>query len=162
MRIPRWAAIVAVALGLLFLHVGLPFALSLLAARYGWIGGVPSLWNAAGFVLVLPGVLLIAWVVKLHYANAPQGWKLEMAPSYLLSRGPYRYTRNPMYLGLFLVWLAWTIFYGSIAVLVGLLLLSAVILFILVPLEERALEKKFGEEYRRYKAQVPRWFRLRK
>ena len=160
MRIPRWAALAIWPVALLFFHFSLPLILSLFSGHYGWTGGSPGLWNAVGLALVAPGLILILWALKLHFTSASEGWKLELAPGYLLARGPYRYTRNPMYVGAFLIWLGWTIFYGSAAVLVAFLVLSAIILFVLVPLEERALERRFGEEYRRYKGEVPRWIPL--
>ncbi len=59
----------------------------------------------------------------------------------IATTGPYRWTRNPMYLGMALVYTGLAIgFDGPIA------------------REERYLEDKFGEEYHRYKADVRRWF----
>lgn len=154
----RPAAIV----GLSFLLGVLPFIISLPVARYGWVSGIPSFWNDVGLVLVPCGIMLVAWAVRVHHAHGSDGRSSDMVPTYLLIRGPYHYTRNPMYLGYLLIWLAWSIFYGSISVLVAFLVLYAVFQFIVVPHEERTLDNKFGDEYRRYKKQVPRWFRLRK
>jgi protein-S-isoprenylcysteine O-methyltransferase Ste14 len=151
-----------VILAMLFMFGLLPLFLSIPFARYGWISGIPGLWNEVGLLLALSGTILIGWTVKVHRTHAPQGQSLDMVPNHLLIQGPYRYSRNPMYLGYLLLWLAWTIFYGSISVLAGLTILSVFAQFILVPREERSLDLKFGDEYRRYKKQVPRWFRLRR
>jgi protein-S-isoprenylcysteine O-methyltransferase Ste14 len=72
--------------------------------------------------------------------------------------GPYRFTRNPIYIAYLGIWLGWAIFFGSIGVLVVWLLWCLVAIFNLVPREERDLEAAFGESYLQYKNRVPRWF----
>jgi protein-S-isoprenylcysteine O-methyltransferase Ste14 len=71
-------------------------------------------------------------------------------------RGPYAFTRHPMYLAALALWLGWAVFYGSVAVVIALLVLAAWVSFI-ARREERALEAKFGDAYRAYQARVPRW-----
>jgi protein-S-isoprenylcysteine O-methyltransferase Ste14 len=79
------------------------------------------------------------------------------APKKLVIQGPYRYTRNPMYLGVLTVLLGWLLLFQT-AVL-ALCLLSALAVFNLFVLgyEERRLRKLFGKEYEAYMAHVPRW-----
>ena len=76
-----------------------------------------------------------------------------------MTGGPYAISRHPMYIGELALWLGWAILYGSIPVLIGFAALAAVV-GLLAPREERALEAKFGEVYRRYSARVPRWIGL--
>ena len=54
-------------------------------------------------------------------------------------------------------WFGWALFYGSIAVLIGFLIMFTMFNFVIVPYEERDLERRFGEAYRQYKYRVPRW-----
>ena len=75
----------------------------------------------------------------------------------LVTDGPFRYTRNPGYLGL-------TMLYAGIAVLrnsLWAILLLPLVLYVIqrqvIGREERYLERTFGEEYLAYKAQVRRW-----
>ncbi len=75
----------------------------------------------------------------------------------IVTRGPFRLTRNPLYLSL-------TLLYAGIALLVNslwaIILLPGVLLLIrygVINREERYLEQKFGEQYLRYKARVRRW-----
>ena len=75
----------------------------------------------------------------------------------LATEGPYRFTRNPLYLSLTLV-------YGGITLLANALWAALLLPFVLVVMrrgvidrEERYLERKFGEEYPGYKARVRRW-----
>lgn len=77
--------------------------------------------------------------------------------SSLVVEGPYRFTRNPIYLG-------FTLFYGGITALANSLPSALLLPFVLVVMrrgvierEERYLERIFGEEYLRYKARVRRW-----
>jgi protein-S-isoprenylcysteine O-methyltransferase Ste14 len=80
-----------------------------------------------------------------------------MTPSYLLVRGPYRFTRNPMYVAAFAIWFGWTVFYGSALVLAGLAVILIAVEFAVVPFEEHRLEQRWGDAYREYRRQVPRW-----
>ncbi len=77
--------------------------------------------------------------------------------SALVCTGIYKYSRNPMYLGMALLLLAWAIYLASAWSLLGIV---AYVLYItrfqIIP-EERAMEKLFGQEYRDYKAKVRRW-----
>jgi len=75
----------------------------------------------------------------------------------IVSAGPYRYTRNPLYVGM-------TLMYAGISAranaLPAVLLLPAVLAVMrrsVIEREERYLERKFGDEYLRYKARVRRW-----
>ncbi len=79
------------------------------------------------------------------------------APKRLVIKGLYRYTRNPMYMGLLTLIAGWAILFGSV-ILVG----YGVALFIFFSLfvhlyEEPHLSKEFGDEYAAYVEQVGRW-----
>ena len=77
-------------------------------------------------------------------------------PGYVLTSGPYRFSRHPMHIASMTMWLGWTLFYGSAAVGAVSLVLVVVIVS-MVPREERGMEASLGEQYREYKARVPRW-----
>jgi protein-S-isoprenylcysteine O-methyltransferase Ste14 len=138
----------------------LPWAVSLLAPYYGWIAGLPRLWNLIGLIPVLVGTAGLLWGLALHSAQSPEGIECQLDKSYLLMRGPYAYSRHPMYLSELTLLLGWVIFYGSVAVLVAFLAWLVLFVFFAMPVEERVLEAHFGEAYRAYKARVPRWLGL--
>ncbi|HEY5903093.1 MAG TPA: isoprenylcysteine carboxylmethyltransferase family protein, partial [Anaerolineales bacterium] len=127
---------------------GIPWALSLLGPRYGWAGGRPGFWNWLGLVPVLLGSAGFLWGVIVHSAQSPKGMEWELDRSYMLSRGLYAFSRNPMYLAELVLILGWVVFYGSLAVLAGALAWWALFKFYQIPLEERILENTFGDSYR--------------
>jgi len=75
----------------------------------------------------------------------------------LLTNGPFRLSRNPMYLGMVVQYVGLALLFNSLWAIVLLPLALVVVHFIVIKREERYLEQKFGEEYRAYKARVRRW-----
>ena len=116
-------------------------ATTLLIWIYGWK------WRSASGHRA--GIILASGI-----ADPPERPKLT--PS-LLVRGPYRLTRNPIYIAYLGLWLGWALFFGSIGVLIAWLLLCLVANLMIVPQEERDLGAVFGEVYLQYKNRVPRW-----
>jgi protein-S-isoprenylcysteine O-methyltransferase Ste14 len=110
----------------------------------------------AGALLVVAGFLLRVWATY-HFYEHRMG-VIRLAPqNTLLTTGPYRWTRNPLYLGGNVF-----IFLGAALTLgtPGGILLAALGLIpthFMILREERQLEEKFGEEWRRYKSRVRRW-----
>jgi protein-S-isoprenylcysteine O-methyltransferase Ste14 len=77
--------------------------------------------------------------------------------SALVTSGPYRFTRNPMYVGMAFLYVALALAFG---VIWALLVLPAVLVAVnrlVIAREERYLEARFGESYREYKRRVRRW-----
>jgi protein-S-isoprenylcysteine O-methyltransferase Ste14 len=142
-------------------HVALPWAISFLTPRFGWNGGGPNSANLIGLIPAAAGLAMIAWALSLHFVSDTGVVRWEAVPRHLLLRGPYRFSRNPMYVLELVMWLGWTLFYGSVAVFVGLVLWWMFFAFYQVPTEERQLEARFGESYRRYRDAVPRWLGFR-
>lgn len=155
--IPRRTLPIYWAVGLVLVHNVIPWGISLLSTRYGWVEARPGIWNLLGLIPTATGLAIVIWTMAMHLARAPERVEMERTPKYLLAQGPYRFSRNPMFLGELVLWLGWALFYGSIAVFIGLLLLWAAMNFMAVPREERGLEARFGEAYREYKSKVPRW-----
>jgi protein-S-isoprenylcysteine O-methyltransferase Ste14 len=159
---PRW---VAVLLGLFVWLVGIPlaqgvvpWALSRLAPRYGWAGGYPGTWNWLGLIPIAAGIAVLIWIFAsglAHVRELPERIQI-LPPSILITYGPYAYTRNPLYIAELTLWFGWATLFGSLVVLLGFVVLTVVIILV-VPREERGLERQFGETYRQYQARVPRW-----
>ena len=158
-RIPR--AVNLVAQGVVFpaLFVGAPVSLSQRGRRYGWSAGRPGLVNLVGALPLGAGAALLLWAMSSHYRAAPRGWETRPTPDYLLTGGPYRVSRNPMYVGETAIWAGWAVLFGSLPVTAGLLAVTAVQNGA-VRVEERMLHKRWAA-YDDYRAQVPRWLKCR-
>lgn len=103
------------------------------------------------------GLALATWTVTLFTKfgqGTPAPWE---PPQKLVIRGPYRYVRNPMITGVLLLLLAETLLLQSLPLFFWMIFFFLLnnIYFPLV--EERSLEKRFGENYLIYKKHVPRW-----
>ena len=117
-------------------------------------------WTLGRTVALLPlaaGVALYLWCLW-EFAAYGRGTPAPFdAPRQLVIQGPYRWVRNPMYLGVELVILGWSALFRSLAlalyaVAVGLVFHGFVVLY-----EEPALRRRFGAGYRKYCEQVGRW-----
>lgn len=115
----------------------------------------PLRWELGG-ALVLLGIAMAVWgyVVQMRAGTSPLP---ERPSTAIVTDGPYRFTRNPMYVGFALATLGGAFLANSlwtlIAVPVGIVLISHFV----VAREERYLARKFGEEYLSYKRRVRRW-----
>ena len=77
--------------------------------------------------------------------------------SKLVTSGLYNFSRNPMYIGFLLFLFAWALFLGSLFALLFLPIFVLVINVVQIVPEEKVLEEKFGDEYRKYISRVRRW-----
>ena len=107
--------------------------------------------------LALAGLGLALWTVGL-FARYGEGTAAPWdPPRRFVARGPYLYVRNPMIISVFIMLLAEALLTGSRPVWGWLLVFVAANLLYIPLSEERGLEARFGDEYRRYKRAVPRW-----
>lgn len=119
-----------------------------------FVSGVRLLLGCLSAVVGL--ILLISTVVLFHYHGGGTLVPWD-APCRLVVRGPYRWVRNPMISGVAGIVLSEALLAGSwlLAAWFGVFVLANALW---IPLwEEPGLERRFGEPYRLYKSQVPRW-----
>ena len=109
-----------------------------------------------GCLLLVWGYLQYLVIGQYRWPRAGGGWGMEIPPDRIITTGPYRYTRNPMYLGhlLFMLGLAFT-FWSWFALV--LLVARAVWLHHRTLRDERQLSVRFGKAYAAYQLQVKRW-----
>ena len=107
--------------------------------------------------MAVDGLVFTAWTMTLFGSvgkGTPAPWD---PPERLVVVGPYRHVRNPMNSGMVLILGAESLFFGS-WYLAGWMCVFFAFLAIYFPLfEEPGLERRFGDAYRQYKANVPRW-----
>jgi protein-S-isoprenylcysteine O-methyltransferase Ste14 len=124
-----------------------------------WDVGSMLVWlpRSTGAVLFVIGLALFSWCVSL-FARVGRGTLAPWDPTRnLVAVGPYRYVRNPMISGVALMLLGQALLWGSwvMGIWAGAFVFINHIYFVLS--EEPGLERRFGERYRLYKANVPRW-----
>ncbi len=123
---------------------------------FGLLRGAWQFPAALALGIVGSGLILICGVAFLRARTTVHPTHPEET-SALLIDGLYCVSRNPMYLGLLLILLAWGVHLGSLPAFVPALLFVGYITKYQIVYEELALEKNFGDVYRQYKAKVRRW-----
>jgi protein-S-isoprenylcysteine O-methyltransferase Ste14 len=115
-----------------------------------------SVW-LIGLLPFCAGVILYFWCAG-AFAFIGRGTPAPIdAPVFLVKSGPYRWVRNPMYLGVLSVFFGEAILFHSLLLVVCGLLISVVVHLFVVFYEEPTLRRQFGESYEAYLRIVPRW-----
>lgn len=117
---------------------------------------LPQGFAVVGAAFVAAAGLLIGWALRTmrDAGTRPEPWKSTTA---IVDGGPYAYSRNPMYVGMTLLYVGITVMLNALWPLVVLPGVLALIVWGVVAREERYLAAKFGDDYRRYAARVRRW-----
>jgi protein-S-isoprenylcysteine O-methyltransferase Ste14 len=110
----------------------------------------------AGFLLLGAGAALAAWCLRIFRRERTTTVPFETSFK-LVTWGPYRLSRNPMYVSLTLVYLGEAGILGQVWPLLLLLLTLIYINWTLIPFEEGRLQQTFGDAYAQYRARVRRW-----
>lgn len=159
-RVSAWRQARAIALLPGTVTVLVPAALLLTTgAHLGWdLGGVGTvLLIVFGLVLIAAGFALWLWTVRL-FAAVGRGTLAPWDPTQrLVVRGPYRHLRNPMITAVLAVLAGEAVLFGSLPLLIWCAAFFVLNHAFFLLHEEPGLEQKFGEEYRDYKQDVPRW-----
>lgn len=124
-----------------------------------WCNSSPisCLSQLLGGMAIVIGFVLFSWCVGL-FARVGQGTLAPWDPTRnIVVVGPYRFVRNPMITGVALMLMGQALLWGSwvMAIWACTFVLINHIYFVLI--EEPGLEKRFGDSYRIYKTNVPRW-----
>lgn len=118
------------------------------------LAGRVGLWM--GIALAIAGLgLIVTGIIEFRHANTAV---VPFSPTTaIVSSGPFRFTRNPLYLGFVLIYIGASLAANTLWPLFMLPLAILVLLHGVVKREERYLERKFGTAYTDYRARVRRW-----
>ncbi len=150
-RIVAWAEI---SLVFLALYLGVPLA-GLTIDRGLGLPSFPIALRLAGFAFLFVGFAGLAWCFSL-FAGARGTPNPRLPPSRLVTSGPYAWTRNPIAGSHFLAVLGLAVVVGSPGAVLIVFLLG-IPANLIVRIEERSLERRFGAQYLSYRESVPRW-----
>jgi protein-S-isoprenylcysteine O-methyltransferase Ste14 len=143
---------------LIFLFIFIPFLCKKFDNFWNFYLYFSVFGEIFGIFLIIAGLILGTWCLILLLIKGEGTPSFLYPPQKLVKDGPYKYCRNPMTLG------AWMIFAGE-ALIFESLSLFLFLIFIGIPTgtlwiikyEEPFLEKKFKDDYLNYKKTVPRW-----
>ncbi len=120
-------------------------------------GAASGLWTAAAVLLFLVGGSIYSWCVW-DFASFGRGTPAPIdAPKKLVARGLYRYSRNPMYVGVLTTILGWATLFKAPRLLVYALCVGLCFHLFVVLYEEPHLQELFGGSYQDYRERVGRW-----
>ena len=124
----------------------------------GWprVPGLPLV--ALGIAVVIAGLILPVWAIFLFRREGTEVSPTSPSNRKLVAAGPYRFTRNPMYLGSVILTLGIAIWVGAVPMLIVPLVVFATANWIHVPFEETKMRRQFGPTYDDYYVGgVQRW-----
>ena len=128
-------------------------------SRYGLLEGVPPLWRvgAALVVAAVGAAFDVAGILAFGRAKTTVNPMKPEKSAALVNTGVFRITRNPMYVGMVFILLAWAVYLASPWALFGPPLFAAYITRFQIKPEERVLAARFGDQFASYTARVRRW-----
>jgi protein-S-isoprenylcysteine O-methyltransferase Ste14 len=110
-----------------------------------------------GAALIAVGLGLAFWAASLFRVEGTELNPTSETNKSLVIRGPYRFTRNPMYLGLVVLTLGVGFVVGSLPMFAVPVLLFATANWVHIPFEEAKMRRQFGAAFSAYTSQVRRW-----
>jgi protein-S-isoprenylcysteine O-methyltransferase Ste14 len=150
MKIPvPWVFVLVYCIGL---DLQFLFPLTIVSAESFW----KQLFLILGWVLFVIGLFLAGWALKLFGDQKTTTVKFNSS-STLVTWGPYKLSRNPMYVGLSAIYLS--IAFTHLAIWPSILFVAMLVYLhvLVVRIEEKKLQTNFGKEYEEYCKKVRRW-----
>lgn len=140
------------------LYFVIAFGIAVLIGTY-WpvaLSPVPDVLRTVGTFTIVAGLILAlslvgAFLIRRTTLNP------FAEPSVFIAAGPYRFSRNPMYLSVIIIYIGATLLFGSLWPLITLAAPLLILALAVIPYEEARMTAAFGESYQRYSQRVRRW-----
>jgi protein-S-isoprenylcysteine O-methyltransferase Ste14 len=116
----------------------------------------PMPWSLLGIVPIILG-LISGFLGAFKFRSAGTNIRPFRDADKLVTTGPYRFTRNPMYLGLVLVLTGAWILMGALSPVIGVVIFVVTADRWYIRFEEKMLQQKFGAAFGEYRSKVRRW-----
>ena len=117
---------------------------------------LPSSFRFAGIFIPVAGFCIMSWAFRLFQKKETPVVPTDK-PTTVVSDGPFRFSRNPMYIGIILILLGIACSVGTFPMFLAPVTFLLIIDRIFIPYEERKMEDLFGQTYLEYKHRVRRW-----
>ena len=130
---------------LIIIHFLLPIIL-IIKPPFSYLGIIP----------IIIGIYLNIWTDKLFKTKKTTVKPYEK-PSQLITEGPFKISRHPMYLGMLLILLGIAIVLGSVITLIFPIIFILLMEILFIPFEENNLKNIYEQDYFKYKKRVRRW-----
>ncbi len=114
-------------------------------------------YQYVGFAMIVLGSILIYWAQSTTRSTKKEEVQKQDMKVREFARGPYKYSRNPTYIGITIMTLGLGFLINSVFSVVLVLIASLITKFIFIKKEEILLEQKYGEDYCNYKKKVCTW-----
>ncbi len=133
------------------------FALGLGLHQVIPLGFEPEFRAKYGAMLMLVTSLVLVGSAVREMRRVKTGLRPDQPATAMVRQGPYRYTRNPMYLGLVIAYTGLSLNFGLLWPILLLPVLVWVVQSLVIRAEEAYLQRRFGDEYAEYRRSVRRW-----
>jgi protein-S-isoprenylcysteine O-methyltransferase Ste14 len=123
----------------------------------GASAGQPTRSPMAALGLLICGTAALLWCVREFYAVGRGTLAPWSPPQCLVTTGPYRFSRNPMYISVCTILVGWCALWGSRTLIVYTSAVACAIFMRVLLVEERSAARQFSAEWAAYRSRVPRW-----
>jgi protein-S-isoprenylcysteine O-methyltransferase Ste14 len=150
-RKPSWIVRIPTPLWLIGLIV--------VALLIDWTLQLPAIaqHRPGGIALIIAGFAFSAWARQTFSRHRAEIFPWSDTHEALVTSGPFRLSRNPMYLGILVIGVGAALVAGTWPMWLVPVLVFVLDNFVIIPFEERSMERTFGDAYRAYRSRVRRW-----
>ena len=123
---------------------------------YPIVNIVPYPYNLIGIILIITGIII---TLKTNFILLRKKTSIKPfeTPGVIITSGPFKLSRNPIYSGMTIILLGVETILGSLSPYILPVIFVIIINRLIIPVEEKDLENKFGKKYLDYKTKVRRW-----